>query len=72
MNARLKSLLEQAEAKLNPVAQDHLGDIVEAFVATWNDPAAFTEEELAHLAKLDAEPFDPAPQAEVAAFFARR
>ena len=71
MNARLKNLLNEAEANLNPMAQDHLGDIVEAFVATWHGSADFTAEELAHLAKVDAEPFDPAPPEAVAAFFAR-
>ncbi len=71
MNARLKNLLSEAEARLDPVAQDHLGDMVEAFVSTWNGPADFTDEELAHLAKVAAEPFDPAPPEDVAAFFGR-
>jgi hypothetical protein len=71
MNARLKTLMDEAEAKLDPVAQDHLGDMVEAFVSTWNGSADFTPEELAHLATLAAEPFDAAPPEAVAAFFAR-
>lgn len=71
MNARLKNLLDEAEAKLNPVAQNRLSDLVEAFVATWDDSSDFTAEELAHLATVDSEPFDPAPSDEVAAFFAR-
>jgi len=70
MNARLKNLFEYAEAKLNPVAQDHLIEIVESFVSTWNDNGDFTPEELTHLRKIEAELFDPASAKEVAAFFA--
>lgn len=71
MNARLKHLLDEAEARLDTVAQDHLGDMVEAFVSTWNGPSDFTPEERAHLANVASEPFHPAPPEAVAAFFAR-
>jgi hypothetical protein len=72
MNARLQSLILDAETHLAAPDQERLAELVEAFVTTHQDPAPFTPEELAHLALIDAEPFDPADPAAVAAIFGRR
>ena len=72
MNVRLKTLLSEAEARLDPAAQDRLGDVVEAFVSTWAEADPFTSEELAHLERIAAEPFEPAAADEVASLLGRR
>ena len=72
MNIRLKNLLTEAEARLDPEAQERLGDLVEAFVSTWEEDADFSPEELEHLRRLDAEPFVAASDEDMKALFARR
>ena len=72
MNARLQSLIRDAEMRLATPDQTRLAELVEAFVTTHEDPAPFTPEERAHLALIDAEPFDPADPDAVAAIFGRR
>lgn len=72
MNARLQTLLHDAETRLAAPDQSRLADLVEAFVATHDDPAPFTPEERAHLALIDTEPFIAADPAAVAATFGKR
>lgn len=72
MNARLQTLLLDAETRLAAPDQARLADLVEAFVTMHDDPTPFTPEERAHLVLIDAEPFDPADPATVAATFGRR
>ncbi len=72
MNARLHSLILDAETHLDAPDQDRLAELVEAFVTTHQDPAPFTPEERAHLTLIDAEPFDPADPDAVASTFGRR
>lgn len=72
MNARLKDLFVEAEAKLGPEAQERLAEVVEAFVASWSEQVAFTADEMERLRKIDAEPFEEAVPGEVEAFFRRR
>jgi hypothetical protein len=72
MNARLKDLIVEAEAKLGPEAQERLAEIVEHFVASWTADLDFTPEEMARLREIDAEPFVAADPDEVEAFFRRR
>ncbi len=72
MNARLKDLIVEAEAKLGSEAQARLAEVVEAFVASWSEEVAFTPEEMARLREIDTEPFEQADPAEVEAFFRRR
>ena len=72
MNAHLHDLIDHAEARLGEADRDKLAALLEAFLATHEGEELFTEEERAHLARLDAEPFEPADPDEVVAFFARR
>lgn len=72
MNARLKDLIIEAEAKLGPEAQARLAEIVEHFVVSWSDDLDFTPEEMAQLREIDAEPFEAADPDEVEAFFRQR
>jgi hypothetical protein len=72
MNARLKDLMVEAEAKLGPEAQERLAEIVEGFVANWTADLDFTPEEMARLREIDAEPFEAADPEEVEAFFRQR
>ncbi|MCX7300391.1 MAG: hypothetical protein NTX73_08450 [Rhodobacterales bacterium] len=72
MNARLQSLIRDAETRLAMPDQIRLAEIVEAFVTTYEGPAPFTPEERAHLALIDAESFDPADPVAVAATFGWR
>lgn len=72
MNARLHTLILDAETNLDLPDQERLAQLVEAFVTTHQDPTPFSPEERAHLALIDAEPFDPADPAAVAATFGRR
>lgn len=72
MNARLKDLIVEAEARLGPEAQEQLAEIVEHFVASWTADPGFTPEEMARLREIDAEPFEAADPAEVEAVFRRR
>lgn len=69
MNARLYTLIAEAESRLAIGDQERLATLVEAFVATHEATDDFTPSERRHLAMLDAEPFDPADPAEVSAFF---
>jgi hypothetical protein len=71
MNATLRALIDDAEARLAPADRERLADLVGAYVETHAAPA-FTAEERAHLDMLDGEAFDPAPSDAVAALFARR
>jgi hypothetical protein len=71
MNATLRALIDDAEARLSPADRERLADLVGAYVATHADES-FTPEERAQLEALDREPFDPAPPETVAALFARR
>lgn len=72
MNARIRTLIDTAEARLPGPDQDDLADLLEEFVAARSAPADFTPDELARLRRIDAEPFVPADPAAVAALFARR
>ena len=72
MNARLHTLLTEAEAQLSPADQDWLAELLEAFMANHSPASYFTPEELAHLQRLDAEPFIPASDEDMKALFARR
>jgi hypothetical protein len=72
MNARLHTLIADAESRLAAGDQERLAALVEAFVSTHEAPDDFSPEERAHLSMIDAEPFDSADPAEVAAFFAKR
>ena len=72
MNARIRSLIDTAEARLPGPDQDDLADLMEDFVASRSAPIDFTPDEWAHLKRIDAEPFTPADPAVVAALFARR
>ncbi|MCB1340170.1 MAG: hypothetical protein KDK24_03705 [Pseudooceanicola sp.] len=68
----LHRLIDRAESQLDPANRDRLAELVESFIATHQGSPDFTPDELAHLKRLDAEPFAPADPAEVAALFARR
>jgi hypothetical protein len=72
MNARIRSLIDAAEARLPEPDQDDLANLVEEFVASRSEPLNFTPEEMAHLRMVDAEPFVPADADAVAALFSRR
>jgi hypothetical protein len=72
MNARLQDLIVEAEARLEPEAQERLAEVVESFIANWTAEFDFTPEEMARLRKIDAEPFEAADPAEVEAFFRQR
>jgi hypothetical protein len=71
MNATLRALIDDAEARLSAADRERLADLVGAYVET-HAAGSFTPEERAHLETLDREPFDPAPPETVAALFARR
>ncbi len=71
MNARLKVLIDHAEHTLDPSAQDRIVDMLEDFLSMWNDSSDFTPEELAHVTRLESEPFEAASPEAVAAFFGR-
>lgn len=68
----LHTLVEEAEAALGPGARARLAGLIESFVATHEGAEPFTDDERAHLARLDAEPFEPADPEAVAALFARK
>ena len=72
MNAHLHDLIENAEARLGAKDRDKLAALLESFLATHEGDEPFAEDERAHLARLDTEPFDAVDPAEIAAFFARR
>ena len=72
MNARIRSLIDTAEARLPGPDQDDLADLMEEFVAARSAPIEFTADEWALLKQIDAEPFIPADTSAVAAVFARR
>lgn len=72
MNIRLQTLIHEAEARLSAAEQARLADLVQAYVTSHEAPDDFTPTERAHLAVIDAEPFDPADPADVAKVFARR
>lgn len=72
MNAHLHDLIADAEARLGTKDRDKLAALLESFLATHEGAEPFTGAERAHLARLDAEPFDPADPGEIAALFARR
>ena len=72
MTAPLRTLLEDAEARLDGAARERLAGIVEAFIANHADADLLSAEERADLARRAAEPFEAAPEAEVAAILARR
>lgn len=72
MNARIRSLVAAAEAKLSAADQDSLADVLQAFIDARSDDAGFSEGELAHLRDVDQEPFVPADPKAVSAYFGRR
>jgi hypothetical protein len=72
MNARLKHLIVEAEARLDPEDQERLADMVEAYVASRDRAVTFTPEEQALLREIDAEPFEAADPVEVQRFFRER
>ena len=72
MNARLKDVIGEAEARLGPEAQERLAEIVESFVLSWAAKVDFTPEEMSRLREIDAEPFEAADPTEVEAFFRQR
>jgi hypothetical protein len=62
MNVGLQKLLTDAEA-LPSSEQDRLAEMLEAWLDARNDPPDITDDELAQLRRLDAEPFEAAPDA---------
>jgi hypothetical protein len=72
MNARLRTILTDAEARLGADEQVRLAELVEAFVSTHSGASDFSEAELAHLRHVDEEAFAPADADAVAALLARR
>ncbi|NCQ25180.1 MAG: hypothetical protein GW798_12185 [Roseovarius sp.] len=72
MDERLQNLMERAETCLDAPSRATLAEIVDGFIATHTGPQDFTPQELAHLRRIDAEPFVPADAEKVAALFARR
>jgi hypothetical protein len=72
MNARIRSLIDSAEMQLSAQEQESLADLLQDFLDGRHPDADLTADELAHLRMVDAEPFEPADPAQVAAYFARR
>ena len=72
MEDRLHTLMERADSCLDAPSRATLAEIVDGFIATHAGAPDFTEEERAHLRRIDAEPFTPADPEAVAALFARR
>ena len=72
MTAPLRDLIIAAESRLDDPTRERLAALVESFLDTHDGSDHFTASERVHLRALDAEPFDPADPAEVAALFARR
>jgi hypothetical protein len=70
MNVRLQKLLADAET-LPRSEQDRLAEFLETYLDTHRGEPDFTEDELADLKRLDAEPFEPASHAAIKALFAR-
>ncbi|MGR3461488.1 MAG: hypothetical protein ACU0C8_06935 [Roseovarius sp.] len=64
--------MERAEESLGASERATLAEIVDGFLATHAGAPDFTEEERAHLRRIDTEPFAPADREAVAALFARR
>lgn len=64
--------MERAEASLDAPSRATLAEIVDGFIATHAGAPDFTENERAHLRRIDAEPFTPADSEAVADLFARR
>lgn len=71
MNIRLLDLLLDAEARLAPLDQERLAALVEAFVVTHEGQTDFSFEELAHLSRVETEPFQAADSREIERLFAR-
>ena len=71
MDARLHTLIAEAETRLAAGDQERLAALVEAFVSTHEASDDFSPEERRHLAMLDDESFEPADPAEVSAVFTR-
>ena len=71
MNARLAFAVDEARAVLSDADQDRLADHIEAYVSSRAELPALTEAQREELRRRFEEPFDPAPQEEVEAFFAR-
>jgi hypothetical protein len=69
MNARLHSLLTDAESRLAPEEQDVLADMLEAFLTNREKDPALSADEVAHLKRIAGEPFEAAPAEDVAAYF---
>ena len=72
MEDRLHTLMARADANLDAPARAVLADIVEGFIATHAGAPDFTDDERAHLRRIDGEPFVAADREAVAALFARR
>jgi len=72
MENRLQTLMERAEANLDAPSRATLAEIVDGFIATHAGMSDFTEDERAHLRRIDSEPFTPADPEAVTALFARR
>lgn len=68
MNKRLDDAIAAAMTQLDEAGEAELGDLVADFLAR-REAASFTPEELAHLRRVDAEPFDPASPEEGAQAF---
>ena len=71
MNVLLQKALGEAEAALDDAAQSRLAELIRSAVVTWDGGAAFSDEEMARLKRLDAEPFVEADAGSVAEVFAR-
>ncbi len=71
MTAQLRKAMAEAEARLDPVAQDELAHVIESFTLNRTAELELTEAEWELLRRVDAEPFEPADPAEVEALFAR-
>lgn len=70
MNARLQTLLAEAEALPEP-EQDLLADVIEDFLADPADAAILSAEESAEIDHMLSKPLELADPAEVEAVFAR-
>lgn len=64
--------MERADASFDAPSRATLAEIVDGFIATHACVPDFTEDERAHLRRINAEMFVPAESEAVAARFARR
>lgn len=71
MTARFDTATSEARTALADADQDRLADLIAAFTASHVGAPVLTESRHVGLTRRHAARFDPAPDAEVEAFFAR-